>query len=190
MRRKERKNYAGIIVSSFIAFIMVTSIIGYIFADRQEQIVKYNGIKFTATPNGWRANIEGKSYLFSYDPKSLEDIEFPETISFDGVVEIDATYESNSSYKEDIARSIFEFASLLSGSSIYVRPGFTANSSFDIPIITCEDATPFVPVLYYKNSNQTLITHQGSCIIIESQDGNSFLASTDRIIYKLLGIME
>ena len=189
-RRKDKKNYAGIIVSLFIAFIMVTSIIGYIFADTQGTTTKYNGIKFTSTPNGWSAKIDGKMYLFSYDPRSLEDIEIPETVSFDGVREIDATYDVNSSYRETIAQSLFELSHVLPDKNIFLRAGFTTNSSYDVPIITCKDATPFIPVIYYRNSNQTSIIHEGNCIILESYEGGSFLALTDKIAYKILGVIE
>ena len=190
MRHKNKKNYGSIALSLFIATIMVTSIIGYIFADNQDQAVKYNGIKFTLISTGWKANIDGKNYLFSYDPKSVEDMELPDDVFFDNVMEIDATYDPNSTYKEAIAQSIFEFANILSVNNIYLRPGFTSNTSFGVSIITCDDASPFVPVLYYKSSNQTIVTSQDNCLIIEARDANSFLALTDRIAYKILGVIE
>ena len=188
-RRKNKKNYAGIIVSIFIAFILVTSIIGYIFGDNQNQVSRYKDLKFTATSQGWKTNYQGKTYHFSFLPQDLEDINISDSIGFGNLLEVDATYEPNSTYKENIAQAIFELKNILGQKEIFLRQGFTRNSTFNLPIITCSNANPIVPVIYYKSSNQTLITNQAGCIIIESQSENSFLALTDKGAYRILGIV-
>lgn len=190
MRRKKKKNYAGIIVSIFIAVILISSIVGYIFGDAQERVSRYNGIKFTLTSKGWKTIYQDKIYIFSFVPVDVEDIALPDSINLNNLLEIDVTYEFNSTYKENIAEAIFELLNIVTKNNIYLRQGFTTNNSFNIPIITCEDATPSVPVLYYKSSNQTNISQQNNCIIIEANNQNLFLAQTDRIAYKILGIMD
>lgn len=190
MRRKKKKNYAGIMVSLFIALILVTSIVGFIFGGTSETVSRYNGLKFTLTTNGWKTIYQGKTYLFSFAPRDVEDIALPDSLNLNNLLEIDVTYEFNSTYKENIAEAIFELSNIATKNNIYLRQGFTTNNSFNIPIITCEDATPSVPVLYYKSSNQTNISQQNNCIIIEANNQNLFLAQTDRIAYKILGIMD
>jgi hypothetical protein len=190
MKKKQTTNYAGIFVSIFIALIMITSIMGYIFSDRQVTTMKYNGIKFTYSTSGWHFKYNNLNYVFSYFPTDLEKMNVSIPTSFTTMLEIDSTYDVNDSYKEDIAASIFELSTILSKSNIFLRQGFTTNTSYNFPIITCQDASSTVPVLFYKTSNQTIVTKQGNCIIIESESGSSFLAFSDIIAYKILGIME
>jgi hypothetical protein len=189
MRNKKKKNYAGIFISVFIVLILISSILGYIFGDQQNTTVRYNNQKFVLTNNGWRTNINGDVLYFSMVPNDLEDIEFPEIPNLQNVLEIDTTYDFDSEYKEDIAKSIFELSQVLSKKGIYVLQGFTTNTSFDLPIITCEDSTQFVPIVYYKSSNQTKIYLNNNCIIIEGNNQNSFIPLTDRLAYQILGIM-
>ncbi|MBD3164842.1 hypothetical protein GF323_06615 [Candidatus Woesearchaeota archaeon] len=189
MRRK-KKNYGAIIVSLFIAFIMVTSILGYIFGqDSGNDTVMYDGIKFVLTPEGWKTNYNGNTYIFSYTPSDLEDINFTEDINFKGLLEIDLTYDVNSSYREGIAEAIFRFSNNAEKQGIFIRQGFTGNNTYSVPIITCDDATEFIPVIYYKEGNESNAENRGNCLVIESDEPNYFSAYTDLIAYKILGIM-
>jgi hypothetical protein len=187
--KPKKKNYAGVMVSLFIAFIMITSIAGYIFSDTSVQQVKYNGIKFVQNVNGWNANIQGKQYFFSYEPNQLDRINISESIKFGNLVMIDVTYDVNSTYAERIAESIYELDNILIQKGIFVRKGFTVNNSFNLPILNCEDATPAVPVILFTYGNDTLITNLGNCIILEAADMNSFLPITDKLAYRIIGVI-
>jgi hypothetical protein len=189
MRTKNKKNYAGVFVSLFIAFIMVTSILGYIFGDSDTRTSKYKDIKFTLTTQGWTTKINGAIYHFTYTPTDIESINMSDEIALSVPTELDVTYDYNSSYRQDIAGAIFELATILSKKNIYVRQGFTSNTSYNFPVINCTHSSQFVPVVYYMESNRSSISQQGNCIIVQSQDRNFFLLYSDFIAYKILGIM-
>ena len=104
-------------------------------------------------------------------------------------MEIDITYDAEADDKEAMGAAAFELSEILSQKNIYLRQGFTSNNSFDAPIITCSDATAFVPVIYLVESNETTGKIVNNCIIIESQDQNSYTAYIDLIAYKILGII-
>lgn len=187
--QRKKKNYAGIWISIFLALIMVTSIIGFIFGDNPSGVVRYKNLKFTQLNQGWKVKYEGRDYIFSFEPNSLEQINISDSIKFDNLLELDVTYDVNSTYKEAMAQSIFELSNILSQRGVFVRAGFTSNSSYNLPIITCEDATQGVPVIYYSASNKTSISMSGNCIMLESEDSYSFLLLTNRLAYRILGIM-
>ncbi|MBW2974554.1 hypothetical protein KY366_02450, partial [Candidatus Woesearchaeota archaeon] len=106
-----------------------------------------------------------------------------------GRPEIDTTSKANDTYSEEIALAQYNMALALANLNIYVRRGFAADNEFDLPIITCGDATPAVPVIYFMKSDQTNITMQGGCIIAEARSGVDILRMKDRMLYSALGIM-
>jgi hypothetical protein len=188
MKEKKKINYAAVFFSIFGALIMISSVIGYMIADSQNTVVRYKAIKFTSSPDGWKFKHSGREYTLSFTPTSLENINISDSISFEGVNEIDATYDENASYKEEIAASLFELSNALP-ETLYLRKGFTTNTTYGLPIITCKDAARYIAVIYYKFSNNTAISKEGNCIIIESDNQNSFLPLTDKLIYRILGVI-
>ena len=188
MRAKAKKNYAAIFVSLFIAFIMITSVIGYIFGDSGQSTARYNGITFTLTSNGWKTVYQGRQYTFSFLPQDLKSINLSDSIVLKDTLQLDVTYDYNSSFAQEIASSIFEFSEIAIQKDAYLRQGFTSNISENFPVITCETANEFVPVIYFTESNETKISSDGSCIIVESRDANGFLPLADKLAYNMLGI--
>jgi len=164
---------------------MVTSVVGFIFGG-YTQTTRYNGIKFTDSPQGWKANINDHLFYFTFLPSDLNFIEFPESLDLTNIKQIDITSDANSTSKEEIASAVFELSSILSKAGIFVRQGFIANNTFNRQILTCEDSTQFVPVIFFDTGNDT-IKHEGNCIIVESE--TSFVALADGLAYKMLGII-
>ena len=104
--------------------------------------------------------------------------------------EIDATYDLNSTYKEAIALAQHQMELTLSAYDIYVRKGFTANNTYNLPIITCNNATFNVPVVYFKQGNATSIHDESNCIIAEASTNADFIKAKDRLLYGILGVMK
>jgi len=187
--KEKKKNTTAIYVSIFIAFIMITSVIGYIFGDSSQQTVRYKNLKFTLTSEGWKTKYEGKPYIFTYTPKDLEGVNISESINLADLLQIDVTYDYNSTFAENIAYSIFELSKIGYERGIYIRQGFTTNASEGFPVIKCENASQFVPIVYFKSSNVTQFKQEGNCILIESSDSNGFLPLSDKLAYRMLRIV-
>ena len=175
-----------------IAFIMVGSILGYVSIDRQTSQFKYNGIKFTQTTEGWSTTLNNKKVIFDYFPSDVEQIELSDDIStiLLNKPEIDATSEINDTFSEEIALAQYNMALTLNNLNIYVRVGFTTINTFNLPILTCKDATQAVPIIYFIQSNQTKITIKNNCIIAEAKNNIDILRIKDRLLYSMLGITE
>lgn len=180
----------------FIAFIMISSVFGVIFFGFSEDstTVDYNGFIFKRAGDGskWSTQIDDKQIFFDYVPTEVTYINISSDIvsRLSTTMEIDITYKPNSTKKEIFAYVGYDMQQQLRGKGIYVRPGFTNKTEYNIPVITCADATPAVPVLYLIESNETKIYSQGNCVILEGKSDFDFIRQKDRILYGILGITE
>lgn len=190
MARKEKKSKWGAILVFFIAFIMISSVIGFLYGGQRNQF-KYKDLKFTRTQNQWTTIINNQKLIFDYFPAEVEQINLSSDIitSLLNKPEIDTTSQINDTFSEEIALAQFNMALTLNILNVYIRRGFTTNNTFDLPIITCEDATIAIPILYFKQSNQTKITLENNCIIAEARDNFDILRIKDRMLYSMLGII-
>ncbi len=180
--RKDKKNYAGIFLTIFLAFIMVSSIAGFLITDTAPA-VKYKGTKFTATQYGWQAQYQGQKYLLSYTPGDVEYLTLPEIPK--QLVEMDITSEFNSTFAQSISAAIFELSDAMLKRGVYIRFGITTNTT--LPIITCADATPEIPLFYFTEGNKTGFSKEGSCIIASGRAETDFAVLADRIAYQVMG---
>jgi len=76
----------------------------------------------------------------------------------------------------------------LNNFNIFVRVGFTSEQ-LNFPVITCDDASDFVPVVYFKGSNTTNVYVENSCIIAEASNPADIIRIKDRLVYGILGII-
>lgn len=194
MREKKEKKRWGLII--FIVIIMLGTSVSFVFFgfSPQNEVAKYNGIKFVknSAQNIWTAKINGKDAAFSFLPSEVEGV-----FAFDDIakrlqnkLEIDVTYDINSTYKEAIALAHHQMGLTLEQYNIYVRKGFTTNNSFNTPIIACNNSTINVPVVYFKYGNATSIHLEGNCIIAEASTNADFIKVKDRLLYGILGVMK
>ncbi len=181
----------------FIAFIMVGSTLGFVFlsgySDLDENTVKYGEYTFTRTRDGVGTKIDGKDYWFRYFPKEVWGI----NISRDAGGKIKSTravyFTSNfsSANSQFIAAAEYDFDFAMQNLGIYTATGFVnENLTINAPYITCENATAFVPVVYFKDSNETEVIIENNCIILKAKSGDEFLMAKDRLVYSVLGITE
>ena len=192
--RKEKTNRAAKYMVIFMAAIMVLSVFGVVFFgyNQSPDKVKYNGIPFTRKGSQWSATINSKEAFFDYFPAEVENINISRDIisRLSNKAEIDATYSYNATFAEDMALAVYGLSQALAlHFNTYVRAGFTEKTIYKAPIITCANSTAFVPVIYFKSSNETSIYTQDSCIIIESGKGTDFIRIKDRLLYALFGII-
>lgn len=188
-QRKEKKKW-GLIV--FIIFIMLGTTVSFVFFGfaPQNDVAKYNGIKFTRFADRWEAKVNGKTAAFSFLPNEVEDIALRDSSRLGGRLEIDVTYDLNSTHREAIALAHHQMGLTLSQYSIFVRKGFTTNNTFHLPVINCNDATQNVPVIYFRQGNSTMINASASCIIAEAGSNEGFFKVKDRILYGILGVIK
>ncbi|MBI1935235.1 hypothetical protein HYS31_02240 [Candidatus Woesearchaeota archaeon] len=190
---KEKRDKKKWVLMLFIVVIMIgTSFSAFIFSGAPaSEVEKFNGIKFTGSNNIWTARINGKDAAFSYLPKETENIpvadDFPGLLQ--GKAEIDLTSDFSSNFSGTIALAQHQMGLTLSAYGIYSRKGFTSNTSFNFPVITCKESTKIVPVVYFRQSNTTQLYVENGCIIAEASSNSDFIRVKDRLLYGLLGVL-
>lgn len=190
---KPKKDRKALYMSLFIAFIMVFSVIGFMW-DRNsgEYTQRYKGYVFTKINDEWVTRVNGRDVNFQFSPDAVESIKLDKAVveRINATLEVDVTYDINNSYKEYIALAEQELAYKLNDNlNIYLRGGFTAENEYDFPVITCANATAAVPVLYFTRSNETAIYLDNGCIIAASNSGMGYVMIKDRILYGVFGII-
>ena len=193
MLRREKSNIGKKMIVYFIGITMVFSVFGVIFfgfGAGSSGTVKYNGFKFVDKGNFWSVNVNGREALFTYLPDEAASINV-ESSAVDrlkNVVQIDTTSEFNDTLAEPIALAQFQMGTTLFNFNIFVRSGFTSEYP-NFPTITCKDATQFVPVIYFKESNATNVHIENNCIIAEAANAADAIRLKDRLVYGILGII-
>ncbi|MCK4522245.1 MAG: hypothetical protein KAU20_06730 [Nanoarchaeota archaeon] len=194
MRRhdEKREKRKRLFMSLFIVAIMVFSVAGYMIGRGSSESTEYNGFKFTRKNNYWVTDINDIEISFDYFPTEVENINISSRIidRIKNSREVDITSDFNNSFKEGISLAHLKLSMILSNINIYVRKGFTANNTYDMPVITCEDATDFIPVILFEKYNKTGVYEDGNCIIVRAKSEIDFIAVKDRILYSVFGIIE
>ena len=192
MKEQKEKKKWGLIL--FIVFIMIGTSFSFVFFGFQPQneVTKYNGIKFVKYPDRWEAKINGRIAAFSFLPSEVEN-----ALAFDDFAkmlqdkfEIDSTYDLNNTYAQSIAQAQYQMGLTLDTYNIYLRKGFTTNNTFNMPIITCNESTLNVPVVYFRYGNTTNVHAEDNCIIAEASTNADFIKVKDKLLYGIFGVIK
>lgn len=66
-----------------------------------------------------------------------------------------------------------------------VQPG----KGYEFPVYNCENASSFIPVLYFNESNETSITDNNNCIML-SGNNTGMLELRDFLMYSMVGVFD
>ena len=200
IREERKERMFKIIVGSVTAFLMASGILGYVNTSSSGNNMNYHGVKFSRDANNyyWIAKINGKLMKFYYHPKELEFMNVspiikPRLLSAKFVL---ITFNPNQDRDVlsflDLAR--FDITNALESRGITVRNGITEPSNqYNLSIITCNQSSEYVPVIYITTGNKTdihLNTSYKNCIVGEAESTRQLLAIRDRFLYMIYGIMD
>ena len=191
IRAEKKKKLLGLIM----VVVMFGSVFTFIFfgfssGGRSSGIVEYNGFEFINRGTYWSTVVDGRDALFTYLPDDLGFIFVNQDVigRLRNKVQIDSTSEFNDTFAEPIALAQFQMGSTLFNFDIFVRNGFTSEQE-NFPVVTCNDASAFVPVIYFRSSNITKIYLDNNCIIVEAVSRADVIRIKDRLVYGILGII-
>src|SRR3989338_2456709 len=185
----------------FFIIIMSFSIGGFLFNNGagNTRSVKYNGFNIYTEGSVWLAKVNGQTVPFRYLPSDLEPISVGQDVK-EKLQWKPAVYLTFDPHGEDlgiteITRLKFQedFGKFLS--TRVINGVDEANPTYNLPVITCQNATGAQPVIYLLGSNDTALEETGGriysdgyCIIMEGPSG-FFLGLKDRLMYVMVGIM-
>jgi hypothetical protein len=199
MRRKKedgifsKKNMIGI----FIALIMIMSGVGYMVVQNSpEEGTSYKGHRFSGTYGSWMTEAGGRVVKFSYHPAEVETVGLdPQILGYlNSTKMVYLSFAPDDSAIEQIELARNELDSLLPDLfGIYTVPGVTnATGAYSrFPVITCANATLFVPVIQIRSgAAESSIHTAGNCIVLDAQQERDVMMLKDRLLYGMLGIIE
>lgn len=187
-----------LIWSLFIAFIMITSIIGFLYVFNPNSSSSVPDQEYKGKPirfDGQFYYVENLNLPFYNHPFSAES------------VELDFTALSSIAQSKTLTISIDPYAESVQGmelfrfdmNSILPSVGVTLTSAvqsehpqYTFDIVTCDDAneTHKVIVLEEVQNVTTKIYEENNCIHIQGQDAYDFELARDRILYGLTGTIQ
>jgi hypothetical protein len=185
-----------VLVSLFLASIMVFSILGFMMSYQTEDNTterEYNGYKFIQLYNNIQTEINDQKISLNYFPDQLESINISSAVKvvLDNSEVIAITYDGDSDYKELFAEQQFELNNKLEKIDKYVIPGIIDNTDLEqITQMDCNNATPSIPVILFQEGISTNITVNNNCITINIGTMNDAYRVGDLLFYHMAGIME
>ena len=173
---------------------MVLSGLGYMVGQGEgDTRMRYNDFKFIQGQNSWYTEVDSRTYQFTYHPLDLEDMAVePGSIeALKNAKMIYLTFDPESEIVSAVEVARMELEQELRSIGIFLVTSVTGNSSLytNFPKVTCDNATAFVPVIYFTESNTTGISMNGNCVKLSVIDEYGIPALKDRLLYGLFGIM-
>jgi hypothetical protein len=191
-KKENQKKKQNLILGGIIIFIMVSSALGYFGSQGTAQRFEYKGLRFELLDSGMlKARLQDREFQFNYLPQSLENMSFNSS-ALSPLLQTRLVYTtsaSDSPMKAAIAEADYLLQRELFTLGLYVVEGFTDNTT-SRPVISCLNASAFVPVILFEASENTEVSLEDSCIIVRASSRLDFLALKDRMLYTLLGILE
>ena len=188
MRRKKTGKKWLFALALIIIVLMVGSSLLFGMDQDDQSKSKYNNHRFTFKNNQWTTVINNYEMSFYHHPAELDylNITSPENLQAPLIY---VTFDPNTTTEYlDLSRLKLDLASQITG--IYFSHGtLKPSEEYSLPQITCQNATPNIPVLLYQKADETYIDYNNNCYILNAQINSDFLKLTERIIYQVIGVI-
>lgn len=191
---KEKNKRMVIIAGIIIGAIMILSPFAAMFYGFNDQTARrtYRGYVFTRQQYGYQAKIDGKTEDFFYFPGDIEQINVSNsTIDLvKGKGYIIFTSDMHDTLNETIATLEYNSDKMLRDlGKTQMSFGYT-NQFTGRPTITCANATAGMPIIYVKKGNETSISNEGNCVVIQARQQDEMLAAYERVLDIMVGVMD
>lgn len=172
----------------FIIIVMVASTIGFALiqgVQESSSTKEYNGFKFYRTQTEWFTRIDNQKFGFRYLPGELENISIG-TINT-GIKKIYLVYDP---LDEELNKDYFYRR--VGGILNYVgmTPQLACDKDEECPDIPIRDCKESFNMIYLKQNNESRVYNEDNCLVIQAENNVELDKISERLIYKLLGIMD
>ena len=143
--------------------LMVMSALYYGLDDTEK--VEVNGLKFMDTGEGWLAHNNDARIMIWSDPREVESYGV-DISGFESLTKVYLSVDPSQNLKyavNDLERNFgFEQLAL----ACYEDSELCK----EMPLKTCEDVTTYIGVIILREANETKVSLDGNCLIIEGED--------------------
>jgi len=192
-RRKKKQSIFNkkTFLGAFIVGIMVLSGLGYMMGD-SESPTSYKGHKFSQQGDLWVTEIDNKLFGFLNHPDDIDHINVSDeamnrlkTAKFVYIV-----FDPDSEIVSSIEVARMQMEKELFDLGIFPVSAITMNSSlYDLPLITCANATEMIPVLYFIQDEASGVSFENNCVIASAIDDYDIPILKERLMYGIYGII-
>jgi hypothetical protein len=195
MKKDYREKRNKIILSVVIALVMILSTIGFLYNRESND----NELKYTIKNKTYTFIREDDQYVLNLNKEKIGFYYLPFEIELnmsDDIINqiknskiIYITFKPEAGYPEYIDVARFGLTNIFMAKNIYAINGITEeNEKYALPVVTCENATAYVPVILMEETNITNIEIENNCIKLQGKRLD-FIKFRDIIIYKMYGIL-
>ncbi|NQU98332.1 hypothetical protein HQ533_02605 [Candidatus Woesearchaeota archaeon] len=185
--KKERRKKFW--MGALLAFLMVFSMLGILVGSRGGEKWEYNGFKFTRAENAFVTKIDDKRIGFNYLPQSLLDINVSANIKAKlSAPMIYLTFNPDNDIQDLLYIDTIRNDLQRSLNTIVIDSITKESDTYFLPVISCDNATEYVPVIYFSVSNQTSIVDDNGCVVLSGK-GADFFRLRDLVLYYYYGVM-
>ncbi len=192
MRRKKKKDNKKLL-SILLAFVLVSSMLGIIVSNDTKETYEYNGFEFTQQGEYWYFQHNGNNYRVLNYPASLESLDFDPNIAMQikATKMVYITVPVTGVNLEYIGSSAFDLSQFLGEQGIYPITGISDDvEGYELPHITCANATIPIPVIAFQQSNETKAYSDQYCLILTANSGYDYMQLKDRLLLEYLGVIK
>lgn len=188
--RKKNKSHKTLYLALIIIALMVFSGFAIVTSNLSSKSqFDYNDFQFQNANNRWYTTINGQQIDFHFHPSELENINST-SLDFLDSPQIYVTFnpQTQSQYL-DLSRLKFNNFLVQFLNSYSVNGISQLSGDYDLPLITCQNATSSTPVMIYQKGNQTQIIKESNCLYLTARTDTDFLRLTERVMYSLAGVI-
>lgn len=183
----------ALVLTLLITLVMITSIIGFVYEPESSFITDMN-LSFEVGEDR-KVIIEDmdNSPRFRFLPSQVSDLEID--AESEAIIKstpmMYVTFDPRLGDKEDLELARFELSTeFLKYFNKYISSGITTEDPmYSLPLITCENATQSVPVIFFSKGNETSVSSESNCVTFNAKSGTEFLRIKDRLLYLMLDII-
>lgn len=196
-QKEEKKSKTGLYIAILFSLIMIGGVAGIFMSNPSTSSNTYGSYSFTNTNNQWTTQINGKQISFFFMPQQVSTISIPSQALqlIKTSQDILLTFNPENSTQQQLqAFDVFrlEFSQAVNDVYPQKRVGFAVSqpsSAYNLPIITCANASYYVPVIYAQYSNDTSVKLNNDCIQISASDEYGLLGIMDSLRYRIYGVI-
>jgi len=191
-RRKDNNRRNQILIGVVLVAIMIFSGFG-IFSDQGNNSIYYGKYKLSVSNEGrfLFMKYQGKDVVFYNAPAEVRKISADAAViqKLKGAKFLITTFDplQNPNNLAIIDTARFDIG-VAFGKQII--PGVTrSGKGYEFPVYTCENASSYIPVLYFNESNETSVIDNNNCIILNGNN-TGMLQLRDFLMYSMIGVFD
>lgn len=200
IERKERKNNTGKYFSLFLIVVMIGGLGSVFFyaphSGSTGQEYSFGTHNFKVVDNQWVTEIENEDISFYFLPDQLLHFDVDER-AMDRITDSSGIVVAFNPVQNETVRlqvlDLFRFELFEAFTLTQKQTGFAvtnATNLYQFPLVTCQNATFFSPVVDVDYANETSITLVDDCVVVRASDHNTMVSLLDRLRYEIFGVYE